>query len=99
MLSVSSSMGRLTLNVLLSFAQFERGVRRASARQDRGLHQWDRKPEGRDNAFSLGTLSQLFATQKLHQPFGSMGPSTFTQASGGSKLRQLSQRSLPFGEF
>jgi site-specific DNA recombinase len=32
-----SSMGRLTLNVLLSFAQFERGDRRAGARQDRGL--------------------------------------------------------------
>jgi hypothetical protein len=93
-------VGRLTLNVLLSFAQFEREVIGERVRhKDRGLHQWDRKPEGRDNAFSLGTLSQLFATQKLHQPFGSMGPSTFTQASGGSKLRQLSQRSLPFGEF
>jgi site-specific DNA recombinase len=36
--NTTSSMGRLTLNVLLSFAQFEREVdRRAGARQDRGL--------------------------------------------------------------
>jgi DNA invertase Pin-like site-specific DNA recombinase len=32
--NTTSSMGRLTLNVLLSFAQFERGHRRAHPRQD-----------------------------------------------------------------
>jgi DNA invertase Pin-like site-specific DNA recombinase len=36
--NTTSSMGRLTLNVLLSFAQFEREViRRTGARQDRSL--------------------------------------------------------------
>jgi site-specific DNA recombinase len=35
--NTTTSMGRLTLNVLLSFAQFERGDRRAHPRQDRRL--------------------------------------------------------------
>ena len=35
--NTTTSMGRLTLNILLSFAQFERGDRRADSRQVQGL--------------------------------------------------------------
>src|ERR1700731_2794981 len=45
--NTTTSMGRLTLNVLLSFAQFEREVhRRAHPRQDRRLEK-ERDVEGR----------------------------------------------------
>jgi len=58
--NTTSSMGRLTLNILLSFAQFEREVTGRGFGQDRSLE------EERQCGWRIGPLPS-----ELHEPFPS----------------------------